>query len=146
MKRVLPVSIVPATPTLCGRLIAHVSEEDNEDMVRGWGVSSAHAIMTHYALYKPSYIVMHGNEPMLIFGCCGDGALWMMRGDHMEAISIRFIYRAKKYLDEWLDKYKYLVCEFWGENKKLKRYMKWCGFTSTDLDNGYVRCEKWAQQ
>lgn len=137
--------IIPATAELCGRLIAHISAEDNEDMLRGWGITSAEAVMSSYILCQPSYMVLCEDEPMFIFGCDNNGSVWMMRGDNMESISIQFIRGSQRFFDFWLKKYGHISCEFWGENKKLRRFLEWSGFGATELDNGYVRCEKWAQ-
>ena len=139
-------SVVPATPELCGRLMAYIPQGDDEDMRRGWGMSSAEAVLLSYQMFKPSYIIMADDQPVGIFGCAPDGNLWMMRGEGIESVAVQFIRQSKPYLDAWLEQHGHIFAYFWGENRKLLRFLEWSGFETTDLENGYVRCDKWAQR
>ncbi len=134
--------VVPATADLCEALIARVPPEDDADMRRGWGMSSAEAIRKSFAALGPSYMILADGEPVGIFGCAPDGNLWMMRGEGIESVAVQFIRRAQPYFDAWLELYGHIYAFFWRENRKLLRFMEWSGFAATDLGNGYVRCDK----
>jgi hypothetical protein len=135
--------IAPATKEHAGALIPRVPPEDNEDMLRGWGMTSADALMPLCG-NADTWTVFAFGEPAAMFGCLPDGAVWLIRGDNLASVSIRFIRHAGPVIDEWVRRYGRVYCHFSVRYKKLLRWLLWEGFEMTDLGNGYVRCEKCA--
>ena len=136
-------SIVPATAELVEDLIARVPEQDDADMRRGWGMGSAEAIRESFSRYD-SLMILADDEPVGIFGIAPDGNIWLVRGEGLESVAIQFIRQAQPFFDRWLSKHRRIFAYFDKDNRKLLRFMQWSGFTAFDLQNGYVRCDKWA--
>jgi hypothetical protein len=135
--------IAPATKEHAGALIPRVPPEDSEDMLRGWGTSSADALMSLCG-NADTWTIFAFGEPAGMFGCTPDGAMWLIRGDNLASISIRFIRHAGPVIDEWARRYRMVYCHVSKDYKKLLRWLRRERFTLFDLGNGYVRCEKCA--
>lgn len=140
--------VEPATPASIEALIARIPPEDDEDMRRGWGMSSAEAVRESFARYGGEMIMAETGEgdaePVCLIGIAPDGNVWMMRGEGMGSVAVQFIRQSRPYLEKWLAEYGHIFVFFWKENRRLLNFLEWIGFETTDLDNGYVRCDLWA--
>jgi hypothetical protein len=135
---------VRATPEHVEQLIPLIPPRDNADMMRGWGYTSAEGLRLMFAECPDTWSIFHGDEIVAMFGCMEGGRMWLIRGTGMDAVAIPFIRQADPVIDAWLARYGYVEGFFSKDYIKLLRWVVWAGFEIEDLNNGYVRCFKWA--
>ena len=140
------VSVRPSVPEDVEALIPNIPTEDNEDMTRGWGCTSAFMLRDIYPKCDEcfSIIVTQAAMPLVVgmFGVMPGGNVWLMRGHGIDRVAIRFVRHGHEYLHRWLVKYGKLTGFINKNYKKFIRWLVWEGFEVTDLDKGYLMVTK----
>jgi hypothetical protein len=126
-------------------LIPRIPDEDNEDMMRGWGCDSAAALKASFDGSEEVWTILADGTVVGMFGVSSDGNMWLIRGADIEDIAVQFCRQGGAVVDALIEKYGAVFCFFSVQYTKLLRWMKWIGFDVADLGNGYVRCEKCAR-
>lgn len=136
--------MVPGKPEHIEVLKGRIPAEDDEDMRAGWSMSSGDMLHHAYEESEEVWTLLSGNDVVGMWGCGPNGNIWMIRGEGMERIAIKFIRRSLEVFERLTAKHGTIFCVVNQRYGKLIRWLGWCGFTTEMYDAAYVRCFKCA--
>jgi RimJ/RimL family protein N-acetyltransferase len=144
----MKVTVTPARPEDARKLAPKLSEYVREDLRRGWGVHDFEKNIAE-AVEKDSpecWSIAADGEIIGIFGVSADDCVWLVPGKDFDRISISFFRKSGAVLAEMLGKREKIWNYVHEDNKKMIRWLEWCGFTIDDPIMEYRRCELCASQ
>lgn len=125
-------------------LKAHIPPEDDEDMRRGWGMSSGEMLYYAFENSEEVWTLLSGPDVVGMWGCGQDGNVWLIRGEGMERIAVKFIRRSREVFERLTARHGTIFCVVSRRYTKLLRWLDWCGFATEPHGAAYVRRYKCA--
>jgi len=129
-----------------------MSVKDIAALNLGWGQGPYELLKEGLKLGEGEcWAVLADGVPAAIFGAVPDEAdkvsgtganVWLMTCEGFERIGRRFVRHSGEYIDKLLEKYGRLYGYVESGNIKMLAWLRKNGFTLTELDGGYVRCDK----
>ena len=129
-------------------LIPNIPIEDNEDVIRGWGMTSSESLRKIFPMCDECFSIIDDGEVVGMFGVLPDGNVWLMRARGLDNgnVALRFVRHGHEHIERWLQKYGRLIGYISKDYKKFIRWLVWEGFEVTDIGRGYVQVDKWASR
>jgi hypothetical protein len=144
------VEVVPASLGHALEVAASMTRADADDLRRGWGQEPEEAAVSAVCRSEgDSWAATVDGKAVLVFGVVdagGEGNVWMMTGGGFEKIGLRFVRHSAEFLGRMTDKYGRIFGYVREGNETMLKWLKWSGFSFTDIGGGYVRCDKCAAQ
>lgn len=138
------VNIIPSVAEDILELKDNLRAEDVQEC-QAAGSTPTQALLEGYVLSELCYSVKVNNRTIAMFGCSsfnqptGYGAVWFLGSNESAKYPITFVKYGRKYVKEWLEKFKILYNRVDVRNVRHIEWLKCVGFTFTDLTliNGY---------
>jgi hypothetical protein len=128
-----------------------MTEGDKELLRVGWGVGNPEqGLLLALRISPLCWSAFLENEDEMdgeivaVFGCAdgeepGLGVPWLVTGRGIERVKLRFVRQSLNYAAKIFERYEVLVCHAHKENTALVGWIRWLGFETEDLGNGFVR-------
>ena len=123
-------------------LIPNIPDEDNVDVINGWGRPSADMLREIFPQCDECFTIINDGAVVGLFGVLPDGNIWLMRGRGIDSVAIRFCRHGHEYIKQWLDKYGTLTGYINKRYRKFVRWLTWEGFEMFEVGRGYLMVRK----
>jgi len=131
--------VVPSIPWHVDVLVKRIPDEDNLDMLNGWGETSESMLRKVYPMCDECFTIMGNSGVVGMFGVLPEGRIWLMRGKDIDTVAFRFVRHGHEYIHKWLDKYGTLTGYINNRYHKFLRFLLWEGFILSDAGRGYLQ-------
>lgn len=131
--------VVLSVPWHVDVLVKRIPEEDNKDMLEGWGQTSESMLRNIFPKCDECYTIMGDMGVVGMFGIMPDANIWLMRGKDIDTVAYRFVRHGHEYLQSWVKKYGKLTGYI---NQNYAKFVRWLireGFEVYGVGRGYLQ-------